>query len=183
MTDMIVIAHGLSEIILCQGIFSKLGFTRKAIDSREKGEKNISMSGIAKFLSTGDYSTTNKVHKKYPAFDYHITNRKIVFDDLKVFPIMDVDRDREYLNSYKSKDLFRESCLYDSITPIWTDKSLDDAVRSFGYNITEDNKIRMYRKMMDELTVEELLDRFERCENTNLEVFIRTVMEHTPRFQ
>ena len=183
MTDIIVIAHGLSEIILCQGIFSKLGFTRYAIDSRENGEKNISMSGIAGFLSSGVYSTTNRVHKRFQAFDYQIVNRKIVFNDLKIFPIMDVDRDREYLNSYKSRDLFRDSCLHDSIVPIWTDKCLDDAVRSFGYNITEDNKIRMYRKMVDEMTVEELLRGFEGYENTNMEVFIRAVMEHTPRFQ
>ena len=91
MTDVIVIAHGLSEIILCQGIFSQLGFTRFAIDSRDNGRKNISMSGIADFMSSGDYSTTNRLHKKYPAFDYHISNRKVIFDDLRIFPMMDVE--------------------------------------------------------------------------------------------
>jgi hypothetical protein len=141
------------------------------------------MSGIADFMSSGDYSTTNRLHKKYPAFDYHISNRKVIFDDLRIFPMMDVDRDVEYLNSYRSRDLFRRSCVHDCVVPIWTDRSLDDAVRSFGYNITEDNKVRMYRKMMDEMTVEELLEGFERYEGTNLEVFIRTIMEHTPRFQ
>ena len=49
------------------------------------------MSGIADFMSSGDYSTTNRLHKKYPAFDYHISNRKVIFDDLMIFPMMDVE--------------------------------------------------------------------------------------------
>ena len=57
---------------------------------------------------SGPFKSEYALHKAYDALDYK-PRSAVKMPDLRIFPILDVDRHRDLFPSYRTKDIFRDS--------------------------------------------------------------------------
>ena len=119
----LVIVHGESERILVNAIKSRLRIP-VVLYPVKRGSGTVDLPNIAEILSSGPFKSEYALHKAYDALDYK-PRSDVKMPDLRIFPILDVDRHRDLFPSYRTKDLFRDSVFSAesfryTTTGIWT---------------------------------------------------------------
>lgn len=170
----IVIAHGQSEVILCESIKSNLRIPM-IIESHNNGRNSIQVNGVLNFLSSGSFKSHHSLRTKYPRLEF---SNKLLSKDTKIFTIMDMDDcDEKKQKSYINGSLFNDNIFAEYITPIFNAPNLDDIMRELGYCINEHNKVESYEKVFpgrngDFEAAKKLHDMFVKIPITNMEVFL-----------
>lgn len=178
----IVIAHGLSELLLGQHIRSNLHLPIE-IYSENNGRTSIQIDGLMKVLN-------NNIFKNKQAFNrqYIVEEEKGILKNFALMPIMDLDdTSDDKKKKYISGEMFKNHWLYPYIIPIWNIKNLDEVLFNLGLIDKIPNKRekgKVYRELFptnrgetDKEQVEKLMKNFEKSEKTNMQIFIKKCLD------
>lgn len=178
------VAHGASELILCESIKSNLRLPMQ-IEAEQKGRSSIQVYGLKKRLSSGNFSSTKSI------FDFcngrvEIKKSKIV-SPFKIFPIMDLDDcSTEIAEMYKNGCMFDGLQLKEYIVPIYNSPNLDDVIKRLGFDFDPEHKRKSYEKVFPGISGDinaavELYEMFRKENvkngNTNMHIFIEACLE------
>lgn len=179
MTDFIIICHGKSEVILARWLQSRTR-VRINVDSNNGGERSVMINNLNQFLDENGYKNSSSLKRRFPNIEY---KNRIGLKDLRIFTLMDVDVDGKLVHDYLNRDMFRGRELYESITPILSDRSLDDVFDRIGLHVDRNSKAESYRKILNNTAVDDLYLLLKECESTNLDCMMEEILKHSPDFQ
>ena len=166
--DTVVVAHGKSEVILCENLRKLMRFNLQ-IYSAGGGEETIALPQIEELFETGFFSDPKNIVKKYgDAIEHNSSKSKDMFPKLKIFTLMDIDGNFRR-GRYMSGQMFNGLPLGDKVIPIYNDDNLDEVMDSIGMKVDRNNKARSYAEMTRKLDVLDFYNRLLRCENTNMD--------------
>lgn len=177
-TNIVVIAHGRSEMILSQRLSRDLKVPI-VLYSRSNGSETISLSHLPDILSSPPFDGERSLHKAYPGLEY-LPYSSTHMPNLAIVPIVDVDGDTGHIRSYLSKDMFIDSPFRNRIVPVLNNPNLEAVMEDIGYPPVID-KVRFYSWM--ELDAMDLRDRMRSSDTTNMERFIECLLSHSPSYQ
>lgn len=178
----IVIAHGKSELLLAEHIKSNLHLPIE-IYAKSNGKESIQIDSLMIVLE-------NSIFKNRRAFGqkYIVEEEKGILKNFSLMPIMDLDdtsEDRK--QKYISGEMFKSHWLNPYIVPIWNKGNLDEVLLDLKLiNKLPSNKEKgkLYRDLFptnvgktDIQQVENLMDKFEKSNRTNIQVFIKKCLD------
>jgi len=170
----IVVAHGASEVILCESIKANLRLPMEII-SENGGSKCIQINALRNFFSEDNFSKHIEQFSKSHRFQIE-NNRMLV--NTTIFTIMDTDDCKSNtLDCYKNGDLFSESPYSSMIVPIFNSPKLDSVMEEMGFAIDTRQKRKSYERIFpgENGNVEaalKLLDNVTGIKNSNLNIFL-----------
>lgn len=185
----IVIAHGKSEVQLCDFIKSNLRL-KIHIEADKKGEKSIQITSILTWLNNTNFKTKAAFLKKFEDINLIDEKKKIISSDFKVFIIMDTDDcSPKQKKDFISKTMFERHWLYEYIHPIFNSSNLEDVLIKASINFEKKGKkckeeyVKIFptdKKFLgkEKLSIEELKKKLEPNENTNLEEFFEFCLKN-----
>ncbi len=178
----LVIPHGKSEVILCRRIGMLLR-QPMVFHIPHGAEEAITIAQLPEILSSPPFSSEQALHRRYRELAYD-SGKDRRMGSLTIFPIMDVDSDRRSLNSYRNREMFRDSPFHDRIVPIYNDPNLDAVMEQMGYGTVMSKKVRSYARIVDGITDPlELYGRLERNDSTNMDMFLKHCLSISPPYQ
>ncbi|MGN0592193.1 MAG: hypothetical protein ACI4JQ_02970 [Ruminococcus sp.] len=191
----IVIVHGKSEYTIVEYIRTNLHLTMKTY-GKDKGKHSIQITSLMHVLENRPFDTLNHFLQEYGE-EIECTGRgkKRILKNFKLFLIMDTDDCTEkQKQEFMDKTMFREHPLYDYIVPIFNTPALEDVMVQCGLmpkKIKDSEKGKWYDKVFPvnkdkpvEDTAEDIKafkERLEKCQNTNMDVFVTYCLAHIHR--
>lgn len=178
----IVIAHGKSEVQLCNFIKSNLRL-KIHVEADKNGEKSIQITSILTWLNSTNFKTKTAFLKKFEDINLIDKKKKIISSDFKVFIIMDTDDcSPKQKKDFISKIMFKGHWLYEYIHPIFNSSNLEEVLINAGIHFEKKGKkckeeyIKIFptdKKFLgkEKLSIEELLKKLKLNEKTNMEEF------------
>ncbi len=175
--DTIVVAHGKSELILARAIATRLKVPIEVF-SINRGEETISLGNIGKILSEPPFDSEISLHRRYGTIEY--SSRKRTFPRLTIIPIVDVDGDGRSARAYKTGEIFKDSIFQNRILPILNEPNLEAVMLDIGYPPVKD-KVDWYSNMV--INPGELYEKLQKSDKTNMDLFLKHIMDRCPSFQ
>lgn len=178
----IVIAHGKSELLLAEHIKSNLHLPIE-IYSESNGKTSIQIDGLMGVLGNNIFKNKRVFNQKYV-----VEEEKGILKNFLLMPIMDMDdTSEEKKQKYISGEMFKKHWLGPYIVPIWNRKNLDEVLLDLKLidKIPNDKeKGKVYRDLFptnkgesDIQQVKNLMDKFEKSDRTNMQVFIKKCLD------
>jgi len=183
--NILIVAHGKSEMILCNAIGSTLRI-KMEFDSEDKGNECIQICHLEERMRNGCYRNAQSLRKEFKSLNFKISNGT-PDSGFRIYTIMDTDDSPHLKRSYETGNLFSKSPFRNNIVPIFNSPCLDDVMRECGYPINNNEKVESYNRLFegrvaDDILIE-FLERLRGCENTNFDVFVEDCMKRTPEYQ
>lgn len=178
----IVVAHGKSEVRLCEAISRREMFEIIPYAS-EGGERAIKLEHLKDVMSSYPFDSKKSLHRKYADRIHYDSGTSEKIPGLRIFTIMDIDGDYIREKSYTTGNIFRDCPLRDYIVPIYNRQNLEDVLGRCGYPDVGQKKVKSYRRMFMEMDFRDLMSRLSADDGTNMDVFIRYCLEHCPHYQ
>lgn len=178
-THVMTIAHGQSELAICNNIGSNLRIKQNCI-SRDRGKTSIQIAGLRNLLDTDRRFADAYGFSK--EFDDVLMNKRSPLE-FRLFPIMDLDDCPEPMKeAYRTKRLFQGHWLDPVITPIFCSPNLEEVMNKIGIPVTrKKDYIQLFpTNHGDDLNLEtaiEFADKLETHDCTNLEVYVNYCIE------
>lgn len=178
----IVIAHGKSELLLAEHIKSNLHLPIE-IYAESNGKTSIQIDSLMTVLGNNIFKNKREFNKRYI-----VEEEKGILKNFSLMPIMDLDdtsEDRK--QKYISGEMFKNHWLNPYIVPIWNKNNLDEVLLDLKLiNKLPNNKEKgkVYRDLFptnrgesDIQQVKSLMDKFEKSNRTNMQVFIKKSLD------
>lgn len=178
----VIIAHGKTEKLLFEWIRSELK-TNVVIDT-PNGDNTVSMYGIRDVLMRSEYRDHSALHKKFKDLDYTRGRggKGSTIPGLTIFPVLDVDGDRQIFKSYKSGDLLRSTPLGRHVVAIYNNPNLESVLDESGYGRVA-HSTDAFQSFLDKQDVDDFRKRVASCSSTNMEILIDHMMGQCPGYQ
>ncbi|AGI47126.1 hypothetical protein TALC_00111 [Thermoplasmatales archaeon BRNA1] len=186
-TDIVVIAHGKSEMILAKSMRRALRLPIEVFNPFN-GEHDIAIGNILEVMEEYGFHDDLSLHKMFDGLQYSPKGRPPM-KNLAVFPILDIDAYRKEKKAYSTGNMFRDSAFADRIHPIFNDTDLDTVLQSLGYDISTGGAVKTtsYHNVFDSMTAEGYLQLSEQLktvpENSNMHIFIDFCLSQRPEYQ
>ncbi len=178
-THVMIIAHGQSELVICNSIGSNLRIKQHCI-ARDRGKTSIQVGGLRNFLNSDRrFADPNGFSNEFD----DVCMKKRLPSEFRLFPIMDLDDCPVSMReAYCTKRLFQGHWLDPVITPIFCSPNLEEVMNKIGIPVT---KKKDYIQLFptnhgDDLNLEtaiEFADKLETHDCTNLEVYVNYCIE------
>lgn len=179
----IIIAHGKSERLLAGHITSNLHLNMK-IYAENNGKTSIQIDSLKNTLNNTQFKDKKSFKRNYIVEE---NNGKII--NFLVMPIMDLDDTNEKgIKEYISGEMFRNHWLSPYIIPVWNKKNLDEVLlelKLINKLPNDREKGKIYRNLfpvntgkLDKEQVQELMKKFEKSKNTNMEIMAKKCLEY-----
>ncbi len=167
--NIVVVAHGKSEVVMWQNMKMRLKLNLH-IYSEKGGEETISISHLPGLFTDGALSSEKSIIREF-GNELNIANRRNErLPGLKIFTVMDIDGNNRDRKAYMSGDLLRNMPLSDKIVPIYNDDNLDQVMEQMGYRIdTGRPKASSYAEITRKIEPLEFYDRLIANPNTNMD--------------
>ena len=178
----IIIAHGKSELLLAEHIKSNLHLPIE-IYAESNGKTSIQIDSLMTVLGNNIFKNKRVFNQKYV-----VEEEKGILKNFSLMPIMDLDdtsEDRK--QKYISGEMFKNHWLSPYIVPIWNKDNLDEVLLDLKLiNKLPNNKEKgkVYRDLFptnkgesDIQQVKNLMDKFEKSNRTNMQVFIKKCLD------
>lgn len=178
----IVIAHGKSELLLAEHIKSNLHLAIE-IYAKNNGKTSIQIDSLMTILGNNIFRNKNIFNRQYI-----VEKEKGILKNFSLMPIMDLDdTSEERKQKYISGEMFKHHWLSPYIVPIWNKNNLDEVLLDLKLIDKLPNnkeKGRLYRDLFpknkgesDIQQVKNLMDKFEKSNRTNMQVFIKKCLD------
>lgn len=185
-SEIMVIAHGKTELLFCQSIKNNLRIPM-IIESNNKGKSSIEITGILKYLETNsNLNNKNRFSSFYETIEYDKKTKRPI--NFSIYPIMDLEKgyDLALIQNYKNGHLFDGHWLKEFIYPIYNDHSFETVFKEANLPCAQNDKDKgnynaYFRKLFLEQTGKEcikmLIEKFEKTEKTNMELFLKHCLQ------
>ena len=182
MTLFVSVNHGECENRLCSYLSNWLRMDVIPV-SRNNGTETIALREAGDYLKQGPFRDLRSLNKYYKEYKRGRVNKDLKMSEITIFVIMDVDRDRLSVKSFRSKDMFKDSPFYDCIVPILSNPDLDTILIKAGFQIADRRKPESYNDVLDSIgSIDELEIRLKGLD-TDIPKMIGIMKEHCPSFQ
>lgn len=186
MATLVVVAHGLSEMIFCEHVAHSMKVDI-CMFSRAEGRECIQIRDLRDMMSEHPFDSYRSLSKRFPDLEYcpertRFSEDKSPMPRLTICPVMDTDDSPLDERSYMTGELFRDSPFKKHIVPVFNIRNLDEVLERYGA-IDRNNKARSYRDLLYSLDYRDLLAFLKQDPGTNLDVFIESCMARSPSMQ
>ena len=177
----VVIVHGKCELLLAEYVKSNLHLPIE-IYAENKGKTSIQIDGLKNILGNNIFKNKRSVKKTYIVEEENgkFKNFSLIIMDLD-------DTSEENKKKYISGEMFENHWLSQYIIPIWNKENLDEVLLSLDKidELPNDKeKGKVYRNLFpknvgksDRQQVEELMREFEKCNKTNMQLFLKICLD------
>ena len=186
-SDIIVIAHGKSEMIMAKAMMKALRLQITVFNPYD-GRQDVAIGNILDVMDNNGFRDERAIHKKFPDLNYE-TRSNPPMPGLKIFPIMDIDSYGKMKRAYVTGNMFKEYPYNNRIFPIFNDPNLDDVLKKLGYKVDTNgsNKVTSYHEIFDNMDDKGFFELSgemrELPDMTNLSIFFETCLRMKPEYQ